>query len=225
MTARRTVALGIAGLLAAAGTFAATPAHAASAACTKELSTASRAGDVAKNNPSAFKKAEARNAGRVKNFSKAAKSDKTLWLDQCATAYYVENTATAAEQQAAQASMASAPLGGVPLADTFTLESKPGSTKTIYLDVKGGTITGTAWNQTYGSSLTFEPYSIDSTVDTNFSDAELTEIQKMWQSVAEDYAAFDVNVTLKDPGAAAIDRTSSADTVYGTRALITNGGT
>lgn len=232
MNSRRTVMLTLAGLLAAASTFAAVPAHAAGlrqappAPCAKQLDRASRAGDVAKNDPSVFKKAESRNAGRMKNFAQAARSDKTLWLDTCATAYYVENTATAGEQQAAQASMAaSAPLGGVPLADTFTLESKPGSNRTIYLDVKGGTITGTAWNQTYGSTLTFEPYSIDSTVDTNFSDAELTEIQKMWQSVAEDYAAFDVNVTLKDPGAAAIDRTSSSDAVYGTRALITNGGT
>ena len=226
MTARRTVTLGIAGLLTAVGTFAAVPAQAATTSCTPELSKAQRARDVAKSNPAAFKKAEARNAGRMKDFAKVAKSDKTLWLDECATAYYVEGTASAGEQQAGAAAMAaSAPLSGVPLADTFTLESKPGSNRTIYLDVKGGTLTGTAWNQTYGSTLTFEPYSIDSTVDTNFSDAELTEIQKIWQSVAEDYAAFDVNVTLKDPGAAAIDRTSSSDTVYGTRALITNGGT
>jgi hypothetical protein len=61
-------------------------------------------------------------------------------------------------------------------------------------------------------------------VDTNFSDAELTEIQRAWQVVAEDYAPFDVNVTTKDPGTAAIDRTSSSDLVYGTRAVITNGG-
>jgi hypothetical protein len=226
MTARRTVTLGIAGLLTAVGTFTAVPAQAATTSCTPELSKAQRARDVAKSNPAAFKKAEARNAGRMKDFAKVAKSDKTLWLDECATAYYVEGTASAGEQQAGAAAMAaSAPLSGVPLADTFTLESKPGSNRTIYLDVKGGTLTGTAWNQTYGSTLTFEPYSIDSTVDTNFSDAELTEIQKIWQSVAEDYAAFDVNVTLRDPGAAAIDRTSSTDTVYGTRALITNGGT
>lgn len=226
MTLRRTVALGIVGLLAAAGSLTTVAAEAAPADCTPVLAKAARAGDVARTNPSAFKKAEARNAGRMKDFATVARTDKTLWLDQCATAYFVEGTATAAEQQSAQAALAaSAPLAGVPLADTFTLESKPGSARTIYLDVKGATLTGTAWNNTYGSSLTFEPYSIDSTVDTNFSDAELTEIQKMWQTVAEDYAPFDVNVTLKDPGAAAIDRTSSSDLVYGTRALITNGGT
>lgn len=79
-------------------------------------------------------------------------------------------------------------------------------------------------HNSYGASISAEPYSIDSTVDTNFSDAELTEIQKAWQVVAEDYAPFDVNVTTKDLGTAAIDRTSSSDTAYGTRAVITNGG-
>ncbi|MFL6022433.1 MAG: putative Ig domain-containing protein [Marmoricola sp.] len=227
MTLRRTLTLGFAGLLVASGaTLTATAAQAQPAGCTPALAKAARAGDVARNNPSAFKKAEARNAGRMKNFAHVAKTDKTLWLDACATAYYVENTASAAELQASQASVAaSAPLTGVPLTDTFTLQSRPGSKRTIYLDVKGGTLTGTAWNNTYGASLTFEPYSNDATIDTNFSDSELTEIQKIWQSVAEDYAAFDVNVTLADPGAAAIDRTDSNDLVYGTRALITNGGT
>ena len=42
----------------------------------------------------------------------------------------------------------------------------------------------------------------------------------MWQRVAEDYAAFDVDVTTQDPGAPAIDRTNAGDQAYGTRALI-----
>ncbi len=40
---------------------------------------------------------------------------------------------------------------------------------------------------------------------------ELTSIQTVWQSVAEDYAPFDVDVTTADPGAAGIFRTSAAD--------------
>jgi hypothetical protein len=225
MNVRRHAVLALVSALAlTAGSLATTTsAHAASKldCSSPALAKATRASAVAKSNPSAFKKAEARNAGRMKNFAKVAKTDKSLWLDSCATAYFVEETVPAGAAQ----STASAPLTGVPLADTFTLESKPGSARTIYLDVKGATVTNTAWNASYGSNLVFEPYSIDATVDTNYSDAELTEIQKMWQTVAEDYAPFDVNVTLKDPGAAAIDRTSSADLVYGTRALISNGGT
>jgi hypothetical protein len=170
-------------------------------------------------NPSAFRKAAQRNQRGEAAFKDLAKDEK-LWLDTCGRAFYVE------ERVAASAAVASTspPNASVPLADTFTLESKPGSNRTIYLDFTGDTVTGTAWNNTYGASIAAEPYSIDSTADTNFSDAELTEIQRAWQVVAEDYAPFDVNVTTKDLGTAAIDLTSSSDSVYGTRAVITNGG-
>ena len=54
-----------------------------------------------------------------------------------------------------------------------------------------------------------------------FDDAERTAIQTIWQSVAEDYAPFDVDVTTADPGPGGINRSSSADTTYGSHALIT----
>ena len=40
--------------------------------------------------------------------------------------------------------------------------------------------------------------------------------------MAKDYAPFDVDVTTEDPGDAAITRSGSGDTVFGTRALITS---
>jgi len=230
MNLRRSFALGIVSVLAAAsGTLAVTvtaEAAPSSTACEQILAKPARAGDVAKYKPAAFKAAQKRNAGKAD----LAHADKALWLDRCGDAYYVDGGPSAGERAEAAATMGAAtvaeglPLGGVPLSDTFTLESKPGSNRTIYLDFDGGTVTGTAWNDSYGATITAEPYSIDGTVSTAFSDAELTEIQKTWQTVAEDYAPYDVNVTLKDPGTAAIDRTSSSDLVYGTRALITNGG-
>ena len=180
------------------------------------------AGAVAERNPSAFRQAAQRNHDSATGFGAKAQDDE-LWLDRCGLAYYVEERLVASPTEAAAAT--AAPNATVPLSETLTLESKPGSSRTIYLDFTGDTVTGTAWNSSYGATIVAEPYSIDSTVDTNFSDAELTEIQKAWQVVAEDYAPFDVNVTTKDPGLAAIDRTSSSDLVYGTRALITNGGT
>lgn len=233
MTLRQNLSLGIISVLAVVGGALTGPAAQAApdqGCANPSLDKPARASDVARDNPGAFKSAEARNAHSVPGLAAKAKNDKTLWLDRCGTAYYVDETASAGARSDAAATMgaapasAAAPLGGVPLTDTFTLNSKPGSARTIYLDFKGATITGTAWNNSYGSTLVAEPYSIDATVDTNFSDAELTEIQKTWQVVAEDYAPFDVNVTTQDPGAAAIDRTSSTDLVYGTRALITNGG-
>lgn len=228
MTLRRFVALGIVGIFAAAsGTLAVTTAEAApsSTACEQVLAKPARANDVAKTNPRAHRAAQQRNAGRID----LAHADNAVWLDRCGDAFYVDPGAHG-ESHADEVGSAAAttaeglPLGGVPLADTFTLESKPGSNRTIYLDFDGATVSGTAWNDTQNPTITADPFSIDSTVSTAFSDAELTEIQKTWQIVAEDYAPFDVNVTLRDPGTAAIDRTSSSDLVYGTRVLITNGG-
>lgn len=111
-----------------------------------------------------------------------------------------------------------------PLADTFSLNSRPGASRTIYLDFTGETVSGTAWNPSYagGSAIVVPPYSSDADTAT-FSSAELTEIQRAWQIVAEDYAPFDVNVTTADPGAAALQRTSSSDTAYGARVVVAGG--
>ncbi|MDQ4052419.1 MAG: putative Ig domain-containing protein [Actinomycetota bacterium] len=235
MARRAYVASGVAVGLVLAGAALVSPAQAEKpgAGCTTPaLDRPQKAQDLARTNPGAFRAAEVRNAHSVPGLATRARKDSSIWLDRCVDAYYVEEAATAEQKAAAGATMGaeaasstSLPLASVPLADTFTLESRPGAARTIYLDVTGDTVTGTAWNNSYGSTLTFEPYSIDTTVSTAFSAAELTEIQKMWQVVAEDYAPFDINVTLKDPGTAAIDRTSSSDLVYGARALITNGGT
>ena len=164
--------------------------------------------------------------------------DAGLWLDRCGLMFFVEPAASPEDLRARSVgavgtgsagtvTASAANAGGtdaVSLTETFLLESNPGAARTIYLDFLGGTVTGTAWNQSYGSSIAVEPFSITAPADTAFTATELTEIQKVWQVVAEDYAPFDVNVTTKDPGAAAIDRSSSTDQVYGTRVRITGGG-
>ena len=213
MTRRAYVATGMAVGLVLGGAALMSPAGAEqpSAGCaTPTLAHPQSAQDVGETKPGVLRAAAVRNEDSVPGLVARAQKDDSIWLDRCVEAFYAEDKATAAEKAAAGATMgaataaaASLPLAAVPLADTFTLESKPGSARTIYLDFKGATVTGTAWNNSYGGTLVFEPYSIDATVSTNFSDAELTEIQKTWQVVAEDYAPFDVNVTLKDPGAAA----------------------
>ena len=53
-----------------------------------------------------------------------------------------------------------------------------------------------------------------------FSDAELAQVQDIYQRVAEDYAPFDVDVTTEEPPAADIERTNVGDLVYGIRAMI-----
>ncbi|RNL62282.1 hypothetical protein EFK50_10890 [Nocardioides marmoriginsengisoli] len=243
MNLRRYVSLTLAAALAAAGaalavapTSTALPAARSGivpAGCGPVVTQAARAADVARLSPSLFRTAIQRNATTVPDLETRAATDPTLWLDRCARAYYAEKVATPAQVALAEEGMgavASAPgtaFSSVPLDQTLTLNSKPGSNRTIYLDFTGGTVTGTIWNysygEVYGAPIVWEPYSIDGDLST-FSDAELTEMQKVWQVVAEDYAPFDVNVTTQYPGEAAIQRTSSADAAYGTRVAITNGG-
>ena len=81
--------------------------------------------------------------------------------------------------------------------EAFSLHSKPGSSNVVYLDFNGHVITNTAWNSTY-STLTARPYDLDG-VETSFSSAELDNIAEIWRRVAEDYAAFDIDVTTAQP--------------------------
>ena len=107
----------------------------------------------------------------------------------------------------------------VPLDQTLKLHSKPGSKRTIYLNFVGATLTNTVWNGS-ASSITALPFDLDG-VPYSFSAAELERIQYIWQRVAEDYAAFDVNVTTEPPPADALTRSGSGDDTFGTTVLIT----
>lgn len=169
-------------------------------------------------------------------------ADPTLELDACGRALYAEPTLTAGRRaRIAAAPATSRGTAGAtgatgatgaraaatalpPLSETFTLHSRPGASRTIYLDFTGETVAGTAWNDGYtgGAPIVVPPYSTDADT-TTFSSADLTEIQRAWQIVAEDYAPFDVDVTTADPGAAALQRSSSTDAVYGARVVVATG--
>lgn len=174
-----------------------------------------------------------------------AKTDPTMWLDPCGKELFVEENHAAQErsQSAALAAAgtlstpqagASVPVTDVsaatgegpiaPLSQTLNLSSRPGSTHTIYLDFVGATVTGTAWNDAVSSpSIDAPAYTMDADA-TTFTSDELTQMQRAWAIVAEDYAAFDVNVTTADPGEGAIDRTDASDDTFGQRVIITAGG-
>ena len=107
-----------------------------------------------------------------------------------------------------------------PLDQTFLLHSRPGAKRTIYLNFKGATLTGTAWNSS-GTSITALPFDLDG-LPYSFNTTELQRIQYIWQRVAEDYAPFDVNVTTEAVPLDRISRSSSTDDVFGTTVLITN---
>ncbi|WP_310462794.1 PKD domain-containing protein [Sphaerotilus sp.] len=107
-----------------------------------------------------------------------------------------------------------------PLDQTFLLHSRPGAKRTIYLNFKGATLTGTAWNSSV-STITALPFDLDG-IPYSFSTTELQRIQYIWQRVAEDYAPFDVNVTTEAVPADQIARTDSTDTTFGTTVLVTS---
>ena len=114
----------------------------------------------------------------------------------------------------------------IPLANFDSLNSRPESTRTIFLDFDGHTVpAGTIWDDpSQQNPLVAGEYpAFDVNNNPAFNDAEKQIIIDTWAAVAEDYAPFDVNVTTSDPGDDAIERTNFADVEFGTRALITAG--
>ena len=128
----------------------------------------------------------------------------------------------AASSGSASAAAAPALAAGVAASDAFLLESRPGASRTMYLDFNGEVVTGSGWNINSNlPAINATPFDRDGDI-TSFSDAERAMIIDIWAIVSEDYAPFNINVTTKDPGAAAIDRTDVSDLVYGTRVVYTN---
>lgn len=84
---------------------------------------------------------------------------------------------------------------------TFLLHSRPGASKTVYLDFDGEVITGSGWNNyTSVDPLVAKPFDIDGNPNS-FSSEELAMIGEIWHRVAEDYAPYDIDVTTELPSA------------------------
>lgn len=109
----------------------------------------------------------------------------------------------------------------VPYADTFTLHSRPGALRTIYLDFDGYSLTGTSRSRLQqrhrvaGSS-----YNSDSNPATFSNAAQRGHPERL---AAHDQAARRSTSTSppQEPGFNAIDRSSSSDRYAGTRAVFT----
>lgn len=65
------------------------------------------------------------------------------------------------------------------------LQSRPTASRVIFLNFEGETVTGTPWNSSYNDGLPI--------VAAPFGTP--AHIEGIWESIAEDYAVFDVNVT------------------------------
>lgn len=133
----------------------------------------------------------------LNRFSIPVEDYETIDVDVDGGVFYVEPPAgeeTTGEAGTATTDSLAATLSAT---DAFSLHSKPGASKVIFLDFDGHTIMGTAWN---GSVATYEALPYDRNSDPyNFSDAELTDIAAIWHRVADDFSAFDVDVTTEDP--------------------------
>lgn len=116
-------------------------------------------------------------------------------IDDEGGVFYIETDLPAPVESESSDSTSTAPTSA---ADAFTLHSRPGASRVIYLDFDGEIITGTAWNNNGPVSYEAKAFSQDSDYST-FSDAERAAIAEIWHRISEDFAIFDVDVTTERP--------------------------
>ncbi|WP_448566441.1 zinc-dependent metalloprotease family protein [Thalassotalea ganghwensis] len=114
-----------------------------------------------------------------------------LEADSDGEIFYVEEGLVTAESQTFEQSSAT-----LPAVDVFKLHSKPNSTNKVFLDFDGGIVSGRAWGG--GSSYDTVAYDLDGD-PTTFSATERTRIHEIWTRIADDFAAFDIDVTTEAP--------------------------
>jgi hypothetical protein len=140
--------------------------------------------------------------------------DDTLWVNGQRRLVYIDSFETPpvveVEQDSLPATESIAPE------DALTLHSRPGSTKTIYLDFTGHHSVNNGWLH----DIIFLPYNTWG-YPSDFTTAELSNIITWWRFVAEDFAPFDVDVTTEEPATDALTKTSADDEFYGVRCVIT----
>lgn len=123
----------------------------------------------------------------------------SMSADANGSIYYVDSALPPPASTAGAISTSSSISTALPVVNVFTLHSKPGASKIVFLDFDGHTISGTQWNTTYGVS-TYQAKAFDSDGNPgSFSAAEQNTIQEVWHRIAEDYAPFDIDVTTEQP--------------------------
>ncbi|MFM9002000.1 MAG: PKD domain-containing protein [Opitutia bacterium] len=177
-----------------------------------------KAGYVRATQADAARRRQAAAASRIpddKHFASACEHDHDLYLAADKPGLYVCATLNA---QVGPDTDDFTEVATFPEAQTFSLHSRPGANLIVYLDFTGHTTANTPWNGA-GGSFTTPPYTIDADT-TTFNSAEHTVIQSVWRRVAEDFAAYDVDVTTEAPTDAQLLRTVAGDAQYGMRVVI-----
>jgi hypothetical protein len=176
-----------------------------------------RAGYVRATEADAARRKQAAAASRVpddKHFAAACNHDHDLYLAADKPALYV---CAGLNAQVGPNTDDFTEVASFPESQTFSLHSRPGARLIVYLDFTGHTTTNTPWNSP-GGSFTTPPYTIDADTAT-FNTQEHTVIQSVWRRMAEDFAAYDVDVTTEEPNEALLLRTANSDLQYGMRVL------
>ena len=164
----------------------------------------------------------AQNDVSTRTLDQVLTEDHTAWLSEEGRLFYQEDLPEESTTGTPETAATVAPA--YPTNQTFTLHSRPGSSKVIFLDFDGSRVANTGWNANGVTAGTYVGYDVDGSPST-FSSAEHGFIQEVWREVAESYAPFDVDVTTADPGQDALTRSTSADGTFGTRVLITSSAT
>lgn len=179
--------------------------------------------EVLASHPDLLPELARRNSRSTAELRELLAEDETVHLVSAGYVFYAEPQA---QEAAVEGTTGQVPLTALfPQAQTFALHSRPGSTRTVYLDFDGATVSGTAWNDPESDhwlpSGTWKGWDSNGDAST-FSLNEHAWVQHVWRQVAESFAAFDVDVTTADPGAAALRRESESDPTYGTRVVFTS---
>jgi len=122
---------------------------------------------------------------------------RSLHLDRDGMMFYACPAVDENDQQDIPSMAFDPDQASVPISSPPARSSKPGSANVVYLDFNGHNVTGTSWNS---SRTTFQcvPFDLDGDAAT-FNDYEQSQIIEVWERVAEDFKAFDINVTTVEP--------------------------
>ena len=129
-------------------------------------------------------------------------ADDTIRVDSNNRIFYIDHPvekqaiiASRAAETATPESSSVPTASAQALANAFKMHSKPGASKTIYLDFDGHTASGTAWSS---STIIAPAYDLSGN-PAAFDNNELSNIISIWNRVSEDYRPFDVDVTTEPP--------------------------
>lgn len=113
--------------------------------------------------------------------------------------YFVDKFLPPSSTAMSVTSSNNAPATAAMIASAFTLHSKPGATRVMFLDFDGHTVTNTDWNNWQGIDK-WEAQAFNNDGDpSSFNTSEIEAIKSIWRRVAEDYAPFNVDVTTQQP--------------------------